>query len=570
MPAAYRLSGAGVAARGERREVAVRPVDPRLLRLPRVRAYLVAVTGSAILTAVLVIAQATALARVVTRAVDGHLDRPALAVALAVFAARAVQHWVFGLVASATAAGVKADLRERLLASAADRGPDWLAGQRAGSVATLVGRGVDALDGYLTGYLPQLLLSVTVPVAVLLRIALADPPSALVVVVTLPLVPIFAILVGWQTKARTDKQWRLLSGLGGHFLDMLAGLPTLRAFGRVRAQVAVVRGMADRYRSATMATLRIAFLSALVLELISSISVALVAVPIGLRLLDGSLTLPVALLVLLLAPEAYTPLRTAGARFHAAQEGLAAAQDSFAILDAPEGAGRGGAVVESRVPDPAVDEIVFDRVAVRGLREVSFRLRPGEKVALIGPSGAGKSTILGVLLGFVPVESGAVRAGGLDLATVDVDAWRARLAWVPQRPHLFADTVAANIALGQPGAERSRIERAARAAHADGFVADLPDGYATRLGEGGTGLSTGQRQRLALARAFLREDARLVLLDEPTAGLDGASEAAVLAASADLLAARGGLLVAHRPALLAGVDRVLRVAAGAVTEAVPA
>ncbi len=585
---AARAAGRPVDARSTAREVdGMGPVDPRLARLPRVRRYLVAVTASAVLTAVLVVAQATALAQLVAHAVDGRLDRPALLAALVVFALRAVQHWLFGLVATASATGVKEDLRRDLLAAASRRGPDWLAGQRAGSLATLVGRGVDALDGYLIGYLPQLLLGVTVPVAVLVRIAWADPASAVVVLVTLPLLPIFAILVGWQTRTRTDKQWRLLATLGGHFLDMLAGMSTLRSFGRAGAQVAVVRGMAEKYRSATMATLRIAFLSALVLELISSLSVALVAVPVGLRLLDGNLTLPVALLVLLLAPEAYTPLRTAGARFHASQEGLAAATEVFAVLDAPDAAPT--ALTAPRQPDPATGEITFDRVAVRGLREVSFTLRPGERLALIGPSGGGKSTILAVLLGFVPVNSGRVLVDGVDLASLELDAWRARLAWVPQRPHLFADTVAGNIALGTPartpaagtavagtavgvdraGVDRAAVEQAARAAHAHDFIAALPAGYDTVLGAGGVGLSTGQRQRLALARAFLRRDAGLVLLDEPTAGLDGESEAAVLAASAELVAGKGGLIVAHRPALLASADRVLRVHDGAVTEVVP-
>ncbi len=550
------------------------PVDPRLLRLPRLRWYLLAVSGSAVLTALLVIAQATALARLVATAVQGRLDRPALIVALAVFAARSAQHWAFGLVSVRTAAGVKADLRARLLDRAARQGPDRLAGQRAGSLVTLVGRGVDALDGYLVGYLPQLVLGVAVPVAVLVRIAWADPASAVVVGLTLPLIPVFAILVGWQTRAHTDRQWRLLSTLGGHFLDMLAGMGTLHAFGRAGAQVGVVRGMADRYRGATMATLRIAFLSALVLELISSISVALVAVPVGLRLLEGRLTLSVALLVLLLAPEAYTPLRTAGARFHASQEGLAAATEAFALLESPGGGPR--AVAGARVPDPATSEIVFDRVCLRGLREVELTLRPGERVALIGPSGGGKSTLLEVLLGFAPLDSGRVLVDGADLAAVDLDAWRARLAWVPQRPHLFADTVAANIALGAADAPAARIEAAARAAYLHDVVAALPDGYATRLGEGGTGLSTGQRQRVALARALLRTvaadgpGAGLVLLDEPTAGLDGASEAAVLAASSALVSDRGALVVAHRPALLTGAGRILRVRDGAVREVVPA
>jgi ATP-binding cassette subfamily C protein CydD len=309
--------------------------------------------------------------------------------------------------------------------------------------------------------------------------------------------------------------------------------------------------------------------------------VALVAVPIGLRLLDGTLTLPLALLVLLLAPDAYAPLRQAGARFHASQEGLAAATEAFAVLESPAPPSvPAGVELAVRQPGPGPVEIVFDGVSVRGLREVSFTLRAGERAALIGPSGAGKSTILGVLLGFVPVDSGRVLVGGVDLSTVDIEAWRARLAYVPQRPHLFADTVAANIALGSASLgsaepDPAKIEAAARAAHAHDFIAALPRGYATELGPDGTGLSTGQRQRLALARAFLRAGspgpagAGFVLLDEPTAGLDGGSEAAVLAASAELLAGRGGLIVAHRPALLASADRVLRVRDGAVTEVVP-
>jgi len=441
---------------------------------------------------------------------------------------------------------------------------------------------VDALDAYLTGYLPQLALSVTVPVAVLVRIALADPTSGVIVAVTLPLIPVFAVLVGWQTQARTTRQLRALTRLGGHFLDMLGGLGTLRAYGRAGAQVRVVGVMADRYRSATMATLRIAFLSALVLELIGSVSVALVAVPVGLRLLAGSLTLPVALLVLILAPEAYAPLRAAGAKFHASQEGLAAAAEAFALIDAagsdpagPDAAGPGPAGPEqpgpvartvARVPDPGAVDLVFDQVAVRGLAGVDLTVRPGQRVALVGPSGGGKSTLLALVLGFLVPERGRVLAGGTDLSTLDIQAWRAGLAWVPQRPYLFADSVAANIALGVPDAPPAAIEAAARAARAADVIAALPQRYATVLGERGHGLSSGERQRVALARALLRTGAGLVLLDEPTARLDAQSEAAVLAGSNELVAGRTALLVAHRPALVAVADRVVRVAAGTVRE----
>jgi ATP-binding cassette subfamily C protein CydD len=554
----------------------VRPVDPRLTRLPHLRGYLVAVTGSAVLGAILIVAQANALAQLVAVGVTGRLDRGALIATAVLVALRAAHHAGRGVLAARTAAAVKGDLRARLLAAATARGPGWLAGQRAGELATLVGRGVDALDSYLTGYLPTLMLGVTVPVAVLVRLAFADPTSALVITLTLPLIPIFAILVGWQTRARTEHQWRLLSLLGGHFLDMLSGMSTLRAFGRARAQVDVVRGMAEKYRSATMATLRLAFLSALVLELIATVSVALVAVPVGLRLLDGRVTLPVALLVLLLAPEAYAPLRAAGAQFHASQEGLAAAADAFAVLEEPSHeAGPAAPVVPAarvaaRVPDAGAVEVVFDRVSAGYggapvLREASFTVPAGARVALVGPSGAGKSTILSLLLGFVEPSGGRILVGGADLSALDIRAWRERLAWVPQRPHLFAAPVLDNIRLGAPGASVEAVEAAARAAEAHEFVTALPEGYATVLGERGYGLSSGQRQRLALARAQLRTGASLLLFDEPTARLDPASESAVLAAAGALARGRTALLVAHRPALVAAADRILRVSDGTVS-----
>ncbi|MFU8870715.1 thiol reductant ABC exporter subunit CydD [Micromonospora sp. SL4-19] len=556
-----------------------RPFDPRLLRrVPAARRDLVVLAVLGGLTALLVVAQATALATLLATAVDGRLHRPALAGLVAAVAARALVSWAQGTVAARAAATVKATLRADLLRAVGRHGPTWVAGQRAGQLATLAGRGLDALDPYFTGYLPQLVLSVTVPLAVLARIVFADWSSALIIALTLPLIPVFGALLGWQAQAATERQWRRLSLLGGHFLDMVAGLPTLRAFGRARAQVDVVRRMADGHRQATMKTLRIAFLSALVLELVATLSVALVAVPVGIRLLGGGITLSTALLVLLLTPEAYLPLRAAGSRFHASMEGLTALDEALTVSAAPEAAApEAAAPTGGRLPAPdGRGEIRFEGVTVEyerttALRDVTLAIRPGERVAVIGPSGAGKSTLLGLLLGFVTPTAGRVTVDGVDLADVDLDDWRRQVAWVPQRAHLFAGSLADNIRLGAPDAPDAALTGAVTDAALDEVVAALPDGLATMLGERGHGLSSGQRQRVALARAFLR-DAPLVLLDEPTARLDTASEAIVLAATRRLVAGRTALLVAHRPALLADADRILRVEDGRVTElsAVPA
>ncbi|MDG9673016.1 thiol reductant ABC exporter subunit CydD [Micromonospora sp. DH14] len=547
-----------------------RPFDPRLLRrVPAARGDLAVLALLGVLAAGLIVAQATALASVLATAIDGRVDRPALAGFVVTVAARSALVWAQGTISARVAATVKATLRADLLGAVGRHGPGWVAGQRAGEIATLAGRGLDALDAYFTGYLPQLVLSVTVPLAVLARVVFADWSSAVIIALTLPLIPVFGALLGWQAQAATERQWRRLALLGGHFLDMVAGLPTLRAFGRARAQTDVVRRMADGHRVATMKTLRIAFLSALVLELVATLSVALVAVPVGIRLLGGGLALQTALLVLLLTPEAYLPLRAAGSRFHASMEGLTALDEALTLSAAPATprAAEGAATPDARA------EIRFEAVTVAyerttALRDVTLTIRPGERIAIIGPSGAGKSTLLGLLLGFVAPTSGRITVDGVDLATVDSDAWRRQLAWVPQRAHLFAASLADNIRLGAADTPADVLAAAVHDAALDDVVAGLPDGLDTVLGERGHGLSSGQRQRVALARAFLRA-APVVLLDEPTARLDTAAEAVVLDATRRLVAGRTAVLVAHRPALLADADRILRVEDGRVTELTP-
>ncbi|MGA5166023.1 MULTISPECIES: thiol reductant ABC exporter subunit CydD [Streptomyces] len=555
----------------------MKPIDPRLLRYARAtRLFLAAVVVLGVVGAVLVVAQAMLIAEVVVGAFQRGLDAGDLGTPLALLAAvavgRGVVTWLTELAAHRASAAVKSELRGRLLERAAALGPGWLSGQRAGSLVALATRGVDALDDYFARYLPQLGLAVVVPVAVLARIVTEDWVSAAIIVGTLPLIPIFMVLIGWATQARMDRQWKLLSRLSGHFLDVVAGLPTLKVFGRAKAQAQSIRAITSEYRQATLRTLRIAFLSSFALELLSTLSVALVAVGVGMRLVHGDLDLYTGLVILILAPEAYLPLRQVGAQYHAAAEGLSAAEEIFAVLETPVRTAGGGAVPGAVRGEPvgggAVPGAVrleLENVTVRhagraepSLDSASLVVEPGETVALVGPSGVGKSTLLDVVLGFVePSEDGgAVRVGGADLRSVDPERWRERIAWVPQRPYLFAGTIAENVRLARPDADDDAVARALRDAGAAEFVDALPAGAGTVLGEDGAGLSAGQRQRLALARAFLA-DRPLLLLDEPTAALDGATEGAVVEAVRRLAEGRTVLLVVHRPALLAVADRVV-------------
>ncbi|MGR4851049.1 thiol reductant ABC exporter subunit CydD [Streptomyces sp. LARHCF252] len=549
----------------------MKPIDPRLLRYARAtRVFLGAVVALGAVGAGLVIAQAMLIAEVVVGAFQhrmavAELGTPLLLLA-AVAVGRALVGWLTELAAHRASAAVKSELRGRLLERSVRLGPGWLSGQRTGSLVALATRGVDALDDYFSRYLPQLGLAVVVPVAVLARIVTEDWVSAAIIVGTLPLIPVFMVLIGWATQSRMDRQWRLLSRLSGHFLDVVAGLPTLKVFGRAKAQAESIRQITGEYRRATMRTLRIAFISSFALELLATISVALVAVTIGMRLVHGEMDLYIGLVILILAPEAYLPLRQVGAQYHAAAEGLAAAEEIFEVLETPVPASGSEAVPAGALAFEGVT-VRYPGRAAEAVADVSFTVEPGETVALVGPSGAGKSTLLSVLLGFVRPAEGRVRAGGVDLADADLEQWRSRIAWVPQRPHLYAGTLAENVRLARPDADDNDVRRALRDAGALEFVDALPEGVDTVLGEDGTGLSAGQRQRLALARAFLA-DRPVLLLDEPTAALDGATEAEVVAAVRRLAAGRTVLLVVHRPALLGVADRVVRLA-GPETTAVP-
>jgi ATP-binding cassette, subfamily C, bacterial CydD len=551
-------------------------LDPRLARRARaVRSLLVVDAVLGVAVALLVLAQAVLLAQVAARAFGGaslaDVAWP-LALLAGVVVSRAGGAWAFGVAGRRAAGDVISQLRLELVESRLRNRPAALDGAQSAEVATAAVSGVDALETTFARYLPQVVLAIVVPIAVLVLVASIDLVAAGVMLVTLPLVPVFMWLVGRYTERRARERWQALALLSNHFLDVVRGLPTLRAFNRGQAQVGRIAEVSEEYRRTTMGTLRIAFLSGAVLELAATLGIALVAVVVGVRLVDGRIEFEPALTVLVLAPELYLPLRNLAAHFHASADGAAVAARMLDLSESEVVApGHGPA------PNPAVEPIVFERVSFTyPLRDgdvlagIDLELRPGETVALVGASGAGKSTLVSLLLGFAQPGEGRILVGDVDLAGVDPAAWRRRVAYVPQRPTLFHGTVADNIRLGNPAADAEDVRRAAELAGAHEFVSALPQRYETLVGEAERQLSTGERRRIALARAFLR-DAPLVLLDEPTADLDPARVALVSAAIERLRPGRTVLLVAHRPEVASQADRIVRLADGRVaTELEPA
>jgi ATP-binding cassette, subfamily C, bacterial CydD len=457
--------------------------------------------------------------------------------------------------------GLRLALAERRLRAQ----PAALDGTEAGEIAAAAVHGVDPLEAYFARCLPQVVLACVVPVVVLVWVAAIDLGAAAVMVLTLPLVPVFMWLVGRYTERRSEERWHALRMLSVHFLDVVRGLPTLRAFNRARAQAGELAIAGERYRRATMGTLRIAFLSGTVLELAATLGVAIVAVTVGVRLAVGGLGLEAGLTVLILAPELYLPLRRLGAEYHASADGVAVARRILALLDAPAEAVAGGTIAPS---SPAVAPVRLERVSFGYparpglvLDEAELELAPGETVALVGASGAGKSTVAALLLGLCRPAAGPVTVGGVDLASCDPELWRWYVAWVPQHPVLFRASVADNIRLGAPGAGDAAVRAAAAQAGAARFVAALPVGFDTLIGDGGRALSAGERRRIAIARAILR-DAPLVILDEPTADLDDASAQLIAEAVQRLAPGRTVLLIAHRLELVRRADRVVRLDRG--------
>ena len=528
--------------------------------------------GLGTLAALLLIAQAWLLARTLAAAVlhETPLAQllPSLWPLVPILAARFAVAAATEQVGVRGAVAIKEDLRGRIFHHLQRLGPTFLQARHSGELAATVVDGVEALESYYARYLPQKALALSVPVAILAFVVPRDWISGLVLVASAPMIVVFMVLVGTGAERRNQRQWRELARMSAHFLDALQGLTTLKLFGASRREADVIARVSDDYRRSTMSVLRIAFLSSVVLEFFSAVGIALVAVLIGFRLLQGRLGLEAGLFVLLLAPEYYAPLRSLGTHYHARMDAIAAAERMIDVLDAPaaEPAGPAARPALGRPFDVRFDDVHFAYEPGRdALRGASFTLEAGCVTALVGPSGAGKSTVLNLLLGFASAQRGRVEAGGHDLAGVGPAHWLAHVAWLPQRPHLFEGNILDNIRLGVPGASIEAVRAAARDADADEFIGRLPQGYDTPLGERGQNLSGGQVQRIALARAFLK-DAPLVVMDEATASLDPETEARVVAALARLARGRTLLIVAHRLRSVRTADRIVVLDAGRVVE----
>jgi ATP-binding cassette subfamily C protein CydD len=527
------------------------PVDPRLLTYARASRSFLAVTAAIVLAQTgVIVGFAWTLTSALVRAIEGAALPelwPLIGAAAALVAVRALLVLASERVSARGSAAASLQLRAALMRAVARLGPAWLGDRNAASLALTAGHGLEALDGYFGRYLPQLVATALTMPILIAAIALADPLSGLTVILTIPLIPIFLVLIGLATRGVQRRQYDTLGHLAARFADTVHGLGTLKAFGRERRAADTIEGVTRRYQRETMSVLRVSFLSGFALEFLASISVAIVAVTIGFRLLAGDLDLLVGLFVLLLAPEAYLPLRQVGVQFHAAAEGVAATEEIFAVLDAAGSAGDApqhpatGSRVQARS--------LTVRRGERMLPPTDFVVEPRRVVWLRGPSGAGKSSVIAALLGFAAYE-GSILVDG----TVTADA-RDSIAWAGQRPGLVAGTVAANVALGAGRLDPALVG----ACLADAQLPGLDPGL--ELGAGGAGLSGGQAQRVAIARALYRlrtGQAGLLVLDEPSSALDAEAEAGLWRSIRRVADDGAGvLLVSHRASAASIADDIV-------------
>jgi ATP-binding cassette, subfamily C, bacterial CydD len=553
-------------------------VEQRLLAFePRVRPRLWLATAFGTASAVCVLAAAVALTSAVAQVFLGGADLaavlPLLGVATILAVVRAACMLLQEIAAQRASSGLRGALRSALTGHLLGLGPAHTSGERSGELVTAMTGGLDDIDLYVTSYQPARRLAAIVPLLVLLVVLLLDPPTALVLVLTGPVLVLLLAVIGGRTRVVSGRRAIELRWLGAFFLDMLQGLATLRMFGRGREQVETIRAVSKQYGDTTMDVLRTAFQTALVLEWGAAVATAVVAVEVSLRLIDGQMAFERALAVLVITPEFFLPLRQLAIRYHSGSAGRAAAERVFQILDAPLPGRRVATspIAPAALPPPAVPlgDIRFEGVWFSydgrspALRDLDLVIPRGEVVALVGVTGAGKTTCSSLLLRFIEPERGRITVGGIPLETFDRATWLRSVAWVPQKPHLFHGSVAQNIRLARPEASDADVRAAAEAANAAGFIRALPRGFDTPIGEAGSRLSGGQRQRLAIARAWLK-DAPVLILDEATSQLDAASEAAIGAAMVDLVRGRTVLVISHRMRLTARADRVLTLADGQV------
>lgn len=463
-------------------------------------------------------------------------------------------------------ARIRNGLRGLLLDRIAALGPTWSQNQRTGSIANSLGEGVEAIEAYFSGFLPQKIIIGIVPIAILVALFPFDWVSGLIMLITAPMVPLFMIVVGKGAEKMSLKQWHKLSLMSAHFFDVIAGLTTLRQTNAARRQANIIAAISDSYRQTTMKVLRLAFLSSLVLEFFATISTAMVAVYVGFRLFYGDMGFLPGLFALLLAPEFFRPLRDLGTHYHARMDAIGATEGFLAILNAEAPASsQGDSLLLSTPREISIEGVSYQYEEGGGVTDISFTLRAGETLAIVGTSGAGKTTLSRLLLGFIQPASGRVMIDGCDLASLDLATWQRHIGWLPQRPTLFAGSIAENIALSRPNISPEAIKAAAELAQANGFIQTLPQGYDHVLGEGGQGLSGGQIQRIAMARAVLNAPP-IVMLDEPTVALDSHTAQCMIAALTEKLPDSARLIITHDTEIAAKADRVIVLERGRVIE----
>ncbi len=551
--------------------------NSRLLRLAqKSRLWLALTISLGFFSGLLTIGQAQFISRIVSRV---FLDKEGLTevwglmqLTLVFFTLRALLSWLSSVSAKTIAVQVKSRVRTLLLNHLEKLGPAFTRKEQGGEISTTIVEGVEALDAYFSQYLPQLVLSALVPLTILVFVFPMDLLSGLVLLVTAPLIPFFMYLIGKSAQTITDRQFSTLSKLAAKFLDSLLGLTTLKLFNQAQSQTEKIKETSDQYRKTTMKVLQVTFLSALALELLATLSTAIVAVEIGLRLLYFRVTFEQAMFLLMIAPEFYIPLRQLGLRFHAGMEGQSAAVRIFEILDTDPINDKPSLTSSGRQFSPPMLQLTLDKVSFSypgenqaALNNLSLTINQGDQIALVGESGAGKSTLANLILGFFPPGKGEIRINRELLSKDNKAGWRNQIAWVPQEPALFQDTIAANIRLARPDADLGAVASAASAAHLAEFIDSLPEGYETLIGEGGARLSGGQAQRLALARAFLK-DAPILIMDEPTSQLDPTTESRLADATRNLMAGRTVITIAHRLNTIYKADRILVLQNGSIVE----
>lgn len=542
---------------------------------PSLKPALYQSVGLTLLDGVMLVTQAWMLAAVIHHLVfvGAELDEKAeyfMALPV-VFLLRALLSWWSRQSMFCATQKLKQSIRAEALQHLSLLGAPYVARMGTGKLTHLMGDGIEALTAYFSSYLPAKFTIVLLPLIIVVAVAPFDSLSMAIMLTTAPMIPFFMILIGKRTQKRSQKQWQRMARMSGYFLDRLQGIVSLKLLGAAKREVASIQAISEAYRKDTMSVLRIAFLSSLVLELLATLSIAMVAILIGHQLFAGEISLLHGLFVLLLVPEFYLPLRQMGTHHHARMDAIAAAEQMVALWQEGEAAAQANQSGQKQA-DRTPPALHFDRVSLTypeeqdgqrryALKEISLEVKAGETVALIGASGGGKTSLLSLLLRFVQPDSGSIRVNDVELNELSLLSWRDKIAWMPQQPHLFQGTIAQNIALANPKASQQQIQDAARGAFIDEEISALPKGYETPIGERGVGLSGGQIRRVALARAFLR-DAPLVLLDEPTASLDKESEERVIQSLRTLCEGRTVIMVAHRLETLALADRVVRIQSG--------